>query len=277
MKAKWLVELDMFLDTEERLIEAIKKSGREVKTLKYIPFDDDLPSKCYKYYDPTECVVFYGSLGFGTKLRKNWTPGVYCNYEKYDCTNYYPAFSEHLLNRDYIMMPYGDIKNKKDFIYKTFNSDKVFMRPSSMLKQFTGQVVSKFNFDEAYKVLGFYDVEPSLLSVISSVKDIRKEWRFVICNNEVISGSLYRDWDLYKSEVNLPCTDDSARKYADELCKLYKPESVWTLDVCLLDTGEYRLLEIGCFSCAGMYGNDLDIIVEKVSETAEKDWKGKIK
>ena len=35
---------------------------------------------------------------------------------------------------------------------------------------------------------------------------------------------------------------------------------------------ELDMLEIGCFSCAGMYGNDLNIIVDKVSQVAERDW-----
>ena len=58
MKAKWLVELDLFTDTELDLIEAIKKSGREVKTLKYIPFDDNLVSNIEKDYEKDAFINF---------------------------------------------------------------------------------------------------------------------------------------------------------------------------------------------------------------------------
>jgi hypothetical protein len=69
MKATWLIELDLFLDTEKDMIKAIKDSGREVKTVEYVPTDDKLPAKCKNMFTPEECVVFYGSLNLGKKLK----------------------------------------------------------------------------------------------------------------------------------------------------------------------------------------------------------------
>lgn len=292
MKSKWLVEVDLFTDTEEDLIKAIKDSGREVKTLKYIPFDDDLPSRCLQLYGPEDCVVFYGSLNFCKKLRKlPWIPGVYLDDKKYECTSYYPAFGDLLVHKDYLMMPYGDLLRRKDELYDIFNkghAGHIFIRPNSGLKEFTGTVLPYHEFEDGIKICGFYDVEPELLVVVSDAKQLTKEWRFVIVNQEVISGSLYRDWSypekitpgtttkdyiLMKSHsVKELCTDDKAIEFAKKCAKMYNPEPVWTLDIAEMYPGTFGVLEAGCFSGAGMYGNNLKKIVELVSAVAENEW-----
>jgi len=289
MKAKWLVELDLFTDTEEELIKAIKKSGREVKTLQYIPFDDNLVGRCSEGYEENDCVVFYGSLNFGRKLRKtSWIPGVYLKEKEYECTSYYPVFGDELIHSNYIMMPYGDLHRRKDFLFEHFG-EELFIRPNSGFKNFTGTLVNRYNFDDTIQLCCFYDVEPDLLVIVSDVKDFQKEWRFVIVNGEVISGSLYRDWTigpeilspgsktrdlvlLNSKSVKEYCTDENAFKYAEKVSKMYSPDTAWTIDIALTSDNEYKTIEIGCFSCAGLYGNDLDKIVEKVSESAENEW-----
>lgn len=298
MKAQWLIELGLFTDTEDRLIDAIKRSGREYKTLKYIPFDEDLIDRCNKLYHPDDCVIFYGSLNFGRKIMRGtkWVPGIYLKEKEYECTSYYPAFGINLLHNQYIMLPYGELIRMKHHIFwdgtwynGTHNVDKVFIRPNSGYKQFTGMVLDSDSYEEGVKLAGFYDVEPNLLCVASYAKDIKKEWRFVIVNQEAICGSLYRDWTIgpdtiipgtttrdlvlmNSKSVTEPCTDDKAFAFANEMAKLYNPDTCWTIDIALTSEDRYKVIEIGCFSCAGMYGNDLDIIVNKVSEAAEKEW-----
>jgi len=288
-KSKWLLELDLFTDTELNLIDAIKRSGREVQTLKYVPFDDKLISNIENKYDEGDCVVFYGSLNLGKKLLKSsFIPGVYLDMQKFECLNYYPVFGDELLHKNYLMMPFGDIMRRKSELFELFGED-LFIRPSSGFKNFTGTVLNKYNFDYGIELASFYDIEPNLLCVISNAKQIVKEWRFVIVNNEAISGSLYRDWTsgpeilepdattrdlvLRNSKSVLEyCNDEKAFEYANKVAKLYSPNDAWTIDVTLTSEGEYKVIEIGSFSCAGLYANDLDKVVEKVSEAAEKEW-----
>lgn len=301
MKVKWLVELDLFTDTEEDLIAAIRKSGREVKILKYIPFDDTLSERCEKMFDKHDCVVFYGSLNFGRKLKTtSFIPGVYLNEKAFECTSYYPAFGEMLLHENYIMMPYGDLLRRKDFLFSHFgihnqnngkdlNDTYLFIRPNSGLKQFTGTVLGYDNYEDGIKVAGIYDADPTLLVIVSNAKHIKKEWRFVVVNGNVISGSLYRDWTigpetltpgtvtrdiilLNSKSAKEICTDEKALQFADRMAKMYNPDRCWTLDLALTADDTYKIIEIGCFSCAGMYGNNLDKIVEAVSQEAEKEW-----
>jgi hypothetical protein len=289
-KAKWLLELDLFTDTEMNLINTIKKSGREVKTLKYIPFEQDL-NYIKKLYNENDCVIFYGSLNLGRKIQRNcsFIPGVYLNERNFECTSYYPKIGDELLHTSYTMMPYGDLLRRKNDMFRLYG-DLLFIRPNSGLKEFTGTVLDKNNFEDGIKLAGFYNVEPDLLCVVSNAKNIKKEWRFVIVNNTVISGSLYRDWTispelLYHNSTTRDiilknsksiieyCTDDKAFKYANKIAKMYNPDNAWTLDVTLTENNEYKVIELGCFSCAGMYGNNLTKIVEKISEDAENEWR----
>jgi hypothetical protein len=291
MNVKWLVEADVFDDNQEGLLNALKNKGIEYQVLKYIPFDDDLPKRCLDIYGPEECVVFYGSLNFGHKLRKlPWVPGVYLNEKAFECTSYYPHLKELLLHHnDYIMMPYGDLVNHKTRIFKYFDSDSVFIRPNSGLKQFTGMICHEDDFFECVKLAGFYDVEPELLVLISKVHPIEKEWRFVIADGEPVCGSLYRDWSsgeklepgfstkdyvlMNSHSIRKECEDKNALMLAYEAAKRYDPDKCWTMDIAKTEYGTYEVLEIGCFSGAGLYANDLNKVVEAVSKTALDEWK----
>lgn len=291
MTPKWLIEADVFQDNTDKIIATLKKKGIEYHVLKYIPFDDDLPKRCMDIYEGGECVIFYGSLNFGRKLKKNpWYPGVYLNDKLLECTMYYPYLKQLLLHyQDYMMMPYGDLAEHKDIIFRHFNSDKIFMRPNSNMKEFTGMVCTKDDFFECVKLAGFYDVDPNLLVLISDVKPLEKEWRFVIVNGEPVAGSLYRDWSspekispgtvtrdfvlMNSHSVWEGCEDNNALMLAYEAAKRYNPDRCWTIDIAKTEYGTYHVLEIGCFSCAGLYGMDLDIVIDKVSEEALKEWK----
>lgn len=268
MKPTWLIEKDLFLDTEPQLIDILKQKGYSIKVVQYIPFEDDLS----RFNSLPENTIFYGSLNLALKLKKfDWIPGVYGDIKKYSCSEYYPYFKQYLLNSDYLYMTYADLFTIKEWIFNRYG-DSFFVRPDSILKEFTGQVISKYNFEKGYSLIGFYNdvVTQNLPIYVSSTKNIDKEWRFIVANNEIISGSLYRDKEKEET-LHFPCTDEKALEFAKQMIKIYNPDKVWVLDVCLSE-GEYKLLEIGCFSFAGLYGNDLEIIVDKVSEIAEKEY-----
>jgi len=289
MKVKWLLEPDVFEDNTDKLIEEIKKQGMEVNVIPYIPFDDDLAERCLKIYNADECVVFYGSLNFGRKLRKlPWIPGVYLNEKAFECTSYYPAIGRLLLHHEnYWMMPYGDLINHKTRIFDAFGN-KIFLRPNSGMKEFTGMVCWESDFYDCIKLAGFYGVDPNMLVLISRVDPLEKEWRFVIVDGEPVAGSLYRDWSspekiapgtvtkdyvlLNSHSVWEKSDDKSALMTAVEAAKRYNPDRCWTIDIVKTEYRTYHVLEIGCFSCAGLYGCDLEKVVKTVSKAAEAEW-----
>ena len=89
---------------------------------------------------------------------------------------------DDLLNSDYYILPYGEFVNRK--------LTNVFIKPESGLKEFVGQV-----FDGDYQKLSpFGEIDPNTLVVVSETKEIKAEFRYVICGGKVITGSEYR-WD----------------------------------------------------------------------------------
>lgn len=85
---------------------------------------------------------------------------------------------------------------------KIFLGNNIFIRPDSGMKEFTGEVINIADEDNYNKKLDtivnwlkYYgdgkDDGKSLLTLISKAYYIESEWRFVVTDNEIITGSLY--------------------------------------------------------------------------------------
>lgn len=297
MKPKWLFEKDIFEDNTNKMIEEVKFQEMEAEVVPYIPFDEDIAVRCAGMFDKEDCVIFYGSLNFGKKLRKlSWYPGVYLNEKAFECTSYYPAITDLLLHyNSFIMLPYGVLKEKKKMIFDLLGPGPIFIRPNSGTKEFTGFVTNSYKYEEHIELAGFYDVEPDLLVLVSKAMDIIREWRFVIVDGKVISGSLYRYWgeladdksssdyvrshsssmhkELHEVAAWRNDNENKAWEVAQECAERYNPDRAWTIDVCETRDEKIKVLEIGCFSCAGMYKNNLRRVISAVSKAALDEWK----
>lgn len=299
MKVKWLLEKDVFEDNlTERMISEIKFQGMEAHVVPYVPFDDDLVDRCSKLFDEGDCVVFYGSLNFGKKLQAtSWCPGVYLDEKEFECTSYYPAIGDLLIHyKDFMMLPYGTLYDMKDMLFDRLGFT-IFIRPNSGTKEFTGFVTTPTKFDERVKLAGFYDVEPNLLCLAAKAHELNREWRFVVVNGKVISGSLYRAWGEYhcddpqspdyvlshsfkhdKELHEVGAHRDEGENKAWEVAqqaadRANHRDRAWTVDVCETKDREVKVLEIGCFSCAGLYANNLRRVIKEVSKAALEEWK----
>ena len=100
---------------------------------------------------------------------------------------------------------------------------------------------------------------------MSAPKNIAKEWRFFVADGKVITGS------LYKKGIE-PCVEGDAIEFAGKVAGLYSPDRVWSLDVCMTESGNYYVLEIGCMSCSGIYACDTDKLVEVATHEAIKEF-----
>jgi hypothetical protein len=269
MSPKWLIEKDT-LECTEKLIESLVKFNIEYQEIhSSVRFKDDFLS----IFKPYDCVIFYGSLELAKRIRKKakWVPGVFYNVEQYNCTYYYAKLGKYLLNENYIMMPYGELSRRKEFLYEMFGEDRaVFIRPNRGDKIFTGKVVYKENFEKDIRLFNFYQMADEELVIVARPINITCEWRFVVVNQEVITGSVYKENDRVGSKAGY---DIKAFELASKIAKEYNPDPAYVIDICLTKTGDYRLMEVGCFSCAGMYLCDTDIIVEKVSDVVLKEWR----
>ena len=270
MTPKWVIEENDALWDIAPMLEAIKQQGFEHTVQQWKPFEYD---DYKRVYPGEQCVIFRGSLITAQVLRREvqWIPGVYYNVPKYTCASYYAHLGRFLLNADYILIPYGDLHRQKAFLYRCVGDSRaVFMRPDRGDKIFTGQVVDEDQFDEAVDRFGSIWANTAELVVVARPKNIKFEWRFVVVEGEIVAGSRYKV-DGQSSEF--PGYPAGAFEFASEVAKQYDPgDAAWVIDVCRTDNGDYRVVEIGCFSCAGLYCCDCDEVVRAVSAAALKEW-----
>jgi len=270
MNPKWIIE-DFEPDNQfDRLAQEVKRQGYECVILKYEPFQ----SGTFKQYAPEDCVIVQSSLQLASQLlrEKKWVPNAWMNLKAYECSSYYAQLGKYLFNDVYAMLPRAEVTRRLKWIFDTFGKeDCVFVRPSSGFKTFTGQVFKLESFEKNWQwVIEFS--EPDCLVVVSTPKIIKAEWRFIVKKDNVITGSLYkRDG---KREYREICDED---KNAYELADLiahsdFQPDPVYVVDVCQGADDQCYVLEVGSFSCAGLYGCNMEKIVTEVSKIALKEW-----
>ncbi len=280
----WLLEKEFF-DNLSELKREITEQGHQYINAVRVPFTNTItPEKAIPLGD----VVPYGSLHFVRSVAAN--KGVYeqgrdrrihnwCNLPQFKCSYYYPRLSKYLLNRECAFLPFGQLADASDYIFQKFgsaNGTKIFMRPDSGFKQFTGQVYD-LQYWENFLRLSNIALQPEDLVVISSPKEIFKEYRCIIgpanddrdreqkvitlcqthsCGklDEQVIHSFYERTDIYKF-VN---------KVLDDVC--FEPDPFWVMDVCRDAFGELKVVEVNSMACSGYYKCNMKLIVEAVSD-----------
>lgn len=269
VNTNWLLEKDTFSENLDPIKQAIKKLGHDFKETSYVPFQ----SGTYSHLLPeNDCNITYGSIQLVNEIKTkcNWTPGVYADFEKFECTNYYNHFSGALLNHNYTIIRYDElIKNKKSLFESHAVDGCVFVRPSSGQKLFTGKVVEWERFEKEVEYFDFYEIPKDTMCIVSVPKNIVAEWRHVCVNKQIVSSSQYRYNGKHDLEEGSPA---DILKLAGTVATYWQPEECWIIDICELKDGSTWLLEIGAFSCAGLYKCNPEETIKAVSDQAMRDW-----
>lgn len=274
MKPTWIIEPNVFQENEEKLRSIIKKNDMECLC---IDFDHYIAHGADNLPRNDSCVVYYGSLGLMQRLRRErvWTPGFYGTLENLKCSTYFNYFGKWLFNKDYIMMPLMELVRDRVRVCDILNTDHLFVRPDSGFKQFTGFTIHRDSISLDAFGLGYYYEDPTILVVVAPAMSIQREWRIVICEDRVVTGSRYKS--LFETDESQSNTFDHqmAMGFAQSIAKevTWRPDSMYVMDICKDDFGGYYLLELNSFSCSGLYKCDLEKVVEVASEQAVKEWK----
>lgn len=268
-KINWVIDKYVFEDYEDKLIEAIKRSDAEPHIY------DDQRGRISTYlgkFFTDDIVIFHGSLQHGRGVEKfPIYPGIFLTLSNYECFKYYGYYGDNLLNSNYKMMGLNDVLRNKGKIFGDFGTESIFIRPSNGFKSFPGQTLPFNNFNLEFDILtkSYGGLDLDELVVVSPAQNIEEEYRFIVINGVVVSGSLYMDNNNrkeWKAYYDKPCEDSSAFDFAIEMSKIYQPDKAYTIDVCKLSNGEYKMIEINSFCCASMYGCDYDKVVKAVNE-----------
>ena len=191
--------------------------------------------------------------------------------ENFFCSSYACHYGQYLLNRAYVMLPFGELDRRKEFLFDVFGRDRrIFIRPDSPLKLFTGQVASREKFASDLEYMAWYEFPPSSIVLVSSPREILAEWRFVVSRGRIVTGCQYKlDGKLdYRPEY-----DHAALELAQAIANVdYEPDPAWVMDICKTSDNAYHLLEIGGFSFADLYVCDKSKVVAAVSAAAAEAW-----
>lgn len=270
MKPTWLIERDVFQEgNPERIAQVASKLGCKVQWYNYFPFAGEVEHKPHG-----RDIIPYGSIN-AMKLfqRENWS-GLFCDFRKLRYLDYTREIEDLLLNSTldcYQTYLSKLTTGKHDFLYTLFcsgYSENLFIRPNSNSKPFAGQLVHYEKLKEfADYQLGF-GASPDELVIITVPQKIKEEYRFVICDGSILTGSKYLpevervdDWDINLINfINIVCFRQK-----------YFPHKFYTLDIALLEDGSYKLIEIGSINCSGLYACNIEEIVTEITRYVS-DW-----
>ena len=272
MKPLWLINnID---DKKAPLIDAFKATGTDFKAFEFKNSHDtiDFP------FEGTALrpVVLHGSKQFVEHIQKNYSdfvcPGAYGTHpENTKCSEYYPHIPQDILfNKEYFFTTWAEFCRNYQFYFDLFKATALFIRPNSGFKTFAGQPIYLNNVEDQIATLDrCTGVWYNTLILISSFKAFQaNEYRFVVVENEVITGSAY-NWD---TKANKPEYPRECWHIANIVAKgSWQLDTAYVCDVVITPEGP-KVLELNSFSCAGMYACDRMKIVEAVNKLAIKDY-----
>lgn len=275
----WIIEDGIFDDAIKPLEKEIQYQGHSVNVIDYLGGYANYE----KFFPDNECILFYGSLKaasriLGDKTRRGfpWIPGLIGTMTNYYCAHYFSYLGQWLLNSSYCILPLSELSrrlaNNNDKIIKSLLSqeDRLFIRPNSPLKPFTGEVYLSEQLSDLKGFMsrnGLHSRE--MLVVIAPVAEIEAEWRVVICEGRVLTASQYQKAGQPYYQSGMP---HEIQALAEEIAQCgWQPDPIWILDLCWSNRKPY-LMEIGTLSCSSFYKCDLALIVQEASRIATEEW-----
>lgn len=263
----WVLESDVFPQSDAGLRRAIRDAGHIVVDWDDSWWSDGLPPSLGK-----SATVFHGSLGNADRIATEleWCPGSYCNTPAFCCSAWYDRARPWLLHADWRILPANVfVANAASIAADLGCSGRVFVRPDSPLKPFSGRVVEAASVTLATLDHGFYFDDDTLPIVVAPVRTVGREWRFVVVNGCIATGSAY---DPATRSAVPDTVESNARSVAQTIAaSLPPPADVYVLDLCEME-GTLRLLELNPFGGADLYACDSSIVVEFVAGAAHEAW-----
>lgn len=164
-----------------------------------------------------------------------------------------------MLNKNALI---GDFSMMKS---RVFDQD-MFVKPTSDGKSFAGKILPKGqSLEEMIKTIKHQSSVVDEQIMFAPIKKVLNEFRFFVVDSEVVTGSQYMDSGVVSVRPLIDYdTDKKAMKVAKEYAQLYHPSDVFTLDVCLEDSGQWSIVEYNCFNCSGLYSSNLFDLIKSL-------------
>lgn len=178
-----------------------------------------------------------------------WFPGSSLN-EGFNFHQWKQELGTELLNYESKSGKFRDIEP---------GMDKFFIRPLEDNKAFDGMVVdnemlSSMRQEQRKQYLHDIDI------IVSSVKEIYREYRLFVVKNKVVTGSAYKMGG--KPQVS-SLVEEDVIGYIANIIKAWVPSESVVIDVALTNDG-YKVIEFNNINSSGFYASNVQKYVEAI-------------
>jgi hypothetical protein len=271
MRPIWLIESGVYGEEATPLLDEIHRQGMAAELTPHQALKKgSTPIIGGQSVTPDACVIGYGTFPFlrQIQLHHSWVPGAWCSVENLDCTIYFGHFGKFLLNQHYVIMPGVEAIRQRDWLFSVFGrEERIFARPTSVHKLFVGRCISREDFASALAPTRY---DPATLIVVAAPLTIGREWRLIVADGRVITGSQYAVNGKRNISPNCPA---EVHEFAQSLLAevAWRPDPIFMLDVCESDSRLW-LVELNSFSGSWLYQCDLAVVVAQASGLAHRAW-----
>jgi len=250
------------------LVSLIEDMGYECTLMQYIPFSrkEDIQYP----YDFNDCVIPYSTINLGKHLKPYF--GSFLDEEALKFHNYHSKLqlsNDLWVNGDFIITTFYDFETNFGKYEDLFQTNKLFIRPNSGSKLFTGLPIHGID-DLLYQsnaLRQLSGVVDNSLIMVSSSKQIKEEYRFIVAGDKIIDGSQY---SLMGDHNERHFYTIEAFNLAEKVVKSHRsPTEVYTCDIAKMGDGSVRIVELNSFNCAGWYACDPEKVIKGVSDYVE--------
>ncbi len=201
---------------------------------------------------------------FAVRIRRelDFCPGAFCDEVGFSYSYIFEHYKDFLLNKNPIFTTIAEVTNNPKILERiSYSHGKIFARPNSPLKEFSGRILDVQNLTPAHFDYGFYHYNMNLPIVLSEYKAIEKEWRFVCVADRIVTGCEYKA-DGRKGVAVVGNSD--AWQFAQNIADIKQEyDAAYIIDVCESESKLF-LVEMNPFSGADLYCCDAEGIIEAI-------------
>ncbi len=270
MNLTWAIESRVDGLDANSIASEVSRRGMQARIIRRdpnsrFPYDiigaEDIPK--------TANVIFTGTLDLIQYIQSNreWAPTRWCDFARLSCSTFCRHFDSHLLNREFRILSIAEAIDQQVNLYQSLAIDhKLFVRPNSVDKLFTGQVVDIDSLDD---FLISQTVDQSRLVFIARPQMIQQEWRLFISNDQIIDGCQYLLNGSFDFQSGVP--SDVRNFVADVFSTAkWRPHPLFVMDICR-SNDQLSIVEFNSYNCSGLLKCDIPKFVEAATRQA---WAG---
>jgi|JI10StandDraft_1071094.scaffolds.fasta_scaffold83122_4 hypothetical protein len=239
----WLIEDSVFPRAEEKAL----RDALQILSIDHKVFShSELPSSPV---DSGGIDIPRGSSWWISQLalESTWPVSVWGTLQDFSYSHYADRFGELMLNYPFTKLSFHE------FCWRGLDGitavGSLFIRPDDGFKTFEGRVVAVADFDDWVTSNHLLQVRGSAQVIAAVPKEIRAEWRLVILDGKIVTGSQYRPTQSSEVPPAVITFAENAHRSAGPPCRCY------VMDVAESSEG-LRVIEIGALNCSAFYASN---------------------